>query len=567
MRVTETVHDQVASESTVVTRPATDAASTVTAAAAPAPARHGRFDYRYIAMAVVVGGSFMTILDATIVNVAVATLQRSFNVASYNDIAWVVTAYMLAQGAVIPLAGWVTDRFGTKRVYLITLVLFTVASALCGAAWNLPSLIIFRILQGVGGGMLMPIGLTILLGAFGPAQMGRVMGLFGVPTLIAPAIGPVLGGWLVQDFSWRLIFLVNVPVGAVSLVAAVVFLRETAHSRRLRLDVIGLVTGIPAVLALMYGVDRSTVSGWGSPLVIFMLTSSAVLFTVFVVRQLRAREPLLHIRLFKDTTFTMSTVLSLVVVTGMFGVIYLLPLYLQQIRGYDALTTGLLLMPQALTAAVLMPFSGSLADRIGPRYVVMFGLVVLAVSSFMLAQVHPDTSIAYLAFVMSLRGVSMGFAMMPAMAAGLARIPRSSASRASSITNTVQRAGASVAVAVLVTVLAAQTGTAARQASCDPSPAVLAAAAQAHLPASRDGLCAALAQRTASFSRDQQGSQVPAANPQLAAFIKQFRDDAVSISFDRTFVLAGLVAIAGLLPAWFLRRPERGADVAPADGR
>ena len=567
MRVTETVHDQVASESTVVTRPATDAASTVTAAAAPAPARHGRFDYRYIAMAVVVGGSFMTILDATIVNVAVATLQRSFNVASYNDIAWVVTAYMLAQGAVIPLAGWVTDRFGTKRVYLITLVLFTVASALCGAAWNLPSLIIFRILQGVGGGMLMPIGLTILLGAFGPAQMGRVMGLFGVPTLIAPAIGPVLGGWLVQDFSWRLIFLVNVPVGAVSLVAAAVFLRETAHSRRLRLDVIGLATGIPAVLALMYGVDRSTVSGWGSPLVIFMLTSSAVLFTVFVVRQLRAREPLLHIRLFKDTTFTMSTVLSLVVVTGMFGVIYLLPLYLQQIRGYDALTTGLLLMPQALTAAVLMPFSGSLADRIGPRYVVMFGLVVLAVSSFMLAQVHPDTSIAYLAFVMSLRGVSMGFAMMPAMAAGLARIPRSSASRASSITNTVQRAGASVAVAVLVTVLAAQTGTAARQASCDPSPAVLAAAAQAHLPASRDGLCAALAQRTASFSRDQQGSQVHAANPQLAAFIKQFRDDAVSISFDRTFVLAGLVAIAGLIPAWFLRRPERGADGATADDR
>ena len=402
----------------------------------------GGFEYKWVALGVVLLGTIMTILDATIVNIAVPTLQTDLKAGSYNDIAWVVTAYMLAQGAVIPLAGWVTDRFGTKRVYLITLVLFTVASALCGAAWNLPSLIIFRILQGVGGGMLMPIGLTILLGAFGPAQMGRVMGLFGVPTLIAPAIGPVLGGWLVQDFSWRLIFLVNVPVGAVSLVAAVVFLRETAHSRRLRLDVIGLVTGIPAVLALMYGVDRSTVSGWGSPLVIFMLTSSAVLFTVFVVRQLRAREPLLHIRLFKDTTFTMSTVLSLVVVTGMFGVIYLLPLYLQQIRGYDALTTGLLLMPQALTAAVLMPFSGSLADRIGPRYVVMFGLVVLAVSSFMLAQVHPDTSIAYLAFVMSLRGVSMGFAMMPAMAAGLARIPRSSASRASSITNTVQRAGA-----------------------------------------------------------------------------------------------------------------------------
>src|SRR4029077_5271299 len=176
------------------------------------------------------------------------------------------------------------------------------------------------------------------------------------------------------------------------------------------------------------------------------------------------REPLLHIRLFNDTTFTMSTVLSLVIVTGLFGVVYLLPLFLQQVHGYDAITTGLLLMPQAAVAAVLMPISGSLTDRYGPRYVVTFGLVALVVSSVMLTQVHVDTSATTIAAIMALRGVAMGFAMMPAMSAGLARIPRSSSSRASSITNTVQRAGSSVAIAVLVTVLAAQTGTAARQA-------------------------------------------------------------------------------------------------------
>jgi len=554
MPVTET-----ATEDTVILEPATDAASTLCAVAARAPDQVRRVDYRWIAMVVVVGGSVMTILDATIVNVAIATLQRSFNVSSYNDIAWVVTGYMLAQGAVIPMAGWVTDRYGTKRVYIVTLVLFTAASALCGLAWNLPSLIAFRVLQGVGGGMLMPIGLTIILGAFGPAQMGKVMGVFGVPTLIAPAVGPVLGGWLVQDFTWRLIFLVNVPVGAVSVIAAWLLLRETPHERKLRLDVVGLLTGVPAVLALMYGVDRSPTLGWSSPLVVFMLSASLVLFAVFVVRQLTAEEPLLHLRLFRDSTFTNSTLISLVVVTGMFGAVYLLPLYLQQIRGYDALTTGILLMPQALTAACLMPLSGALSDRLGPRYVVVFGLGALAVTSFMLADIKPDTSMTYIVVVMLLRGVAMGFGMMPAMAAGLARIPRTSSSRASSITNTVQRAGASVGIAVLVTFLAAQTGTAARQASCDPSPQVLAAAAQLHLPSTQDGLCTLLVQRASSFSRDQQAQPPAIPDPRLAAFLDRYRKEAASISFDRTFFFTAVVALAGLLPAVFLRRPERGA--------
>jgi EmrB/QacA subfamily drug resistance transporter len=561
MRVTDAVDTEPAVDDVaVILKPSTDAASTTCAGTERAAVQVRRFDYRWVAMSVVIGGSVMTILDATIVNVAIATLQRSFNVASYNDIAWVVTGYMLAQGAVIPMAGWVTDRYGTKRVYIVTLVLFTAASALCGLAWNLPSLIGFRVLQGVGGGMLMPIGLTIIMGAFGPAQMGRVMGVFGVPTLIAPALGPVLGGWLVQDFTWRLIFLVNVPVGVVSVVAAWLLLRETPHERKLRLDVIGLLTGVPAVLALMYGVDRSPSLGWGSPLVVFMLSASAFLFAAFVVRELTASEPLLHIRLFRDSTFTNSTVISLVVVTGMFGAVYLLPLYLQQIRGYDPLTTGVLLMPQALTAAFLMPLSGALSDRFGPRYVVSFGLGVLAVTSFMLARIQPDTSMAYIVVVMLLRGVAMGFGMMPAMAAGLARIPRSSASRASSITNTVQRAGASVAIAVLVTFLAAQTGTAARQTSCDPSPAVLASAAKLQLPPTREGLCTLLVQRASNFSQDQQ-SQLPAIpDPRLAAFISKFRNQAASTSFDRTFFFTAIVALIGLLPAAFLRRPERGSQ-------
>ena len=307
------------SETTVAPRPPGQDEVSVT------HTRVGRFDYKWVALAVVLTGTIMTILDSTIVNIAIPTLQHDLHAGSYTDIAWVVTGYLLAQGAVIPLTGWATDRWGTKRLYLITIVTFTVASMLCGVSQNLGELIFFRVIQGVGGGMLMPIGMTIILQAVGPQNMGRVMGIFGVPMLIAPAVGPVLGGWFVQDFSWRLIFYVNVPIGIVGFIAASRFLRESHRTAKLRLDVLGLITGVPAILALMYAVDRSTSLGWSSPLVVSLLVASVVLMGTFIVRQLRAREPLLQLSLFRDRTFSWAMVLSFIVVTAMFGTMLLLP--------------------------------------------------------------------------------------------------------------------------------------------------------------------------------------------------------------------------------------------------
>lgn len=293
-----------------------------------------RFDYKWVALAVVLCGTIMTILDSTIVNIAIPTLQHDLHAGSYTDIEWVVTGYLLAQGAVIPLTGWATDRWGTKRLYLVTIVMFTVASMLCGISQNLGELILFRVIQGVGGGMLMPIGMTIILQAVGPQQMGKVMGIFGVPMLIAPAVGPVLGGWFVQDFSWRLIFYVNVPIGIVAFVAATRFLRESHRTAGLRLDLGGLLTGVPAVLALMYAVDRSADLGWSSPLVESLIVVSVLLMTAFIVRQLRTPEPLLQLSLFRDRTFSWAMGLSFIVVTAMFGTMLLLPLYLQEVHGY-----------------------------------------------------------------------------------------------------------------------------------------------------------------------------------------------------------------------------------------
>ena len=584
------------------------------------PPRRGRFDYKWVALAVVLCGSIMTILDATIVNIAVPTLQKDLHAASYNDIAWVVTGYLLAQGAVIPLTGWATDRWGTKRLYLITIALFTLASMACGIAQNLPELIVFRILQGVGGGMLMPIGMTIILQAVGPENMGRVMGIFGVPMLLAPALGPVLGGWFVQDFTWRLIFYVNVPIGIVAFISAWRLLVESRKRHGLRLDTFGLLTATPAVISLLYAVDRSTSLGWTAPLVLTLLGSSAIFFTSFVLSQLnrrryatlllfplivltlamgargglvsgwksiealvmfgsaliaavdvwlgvrRAEEPLLHLELFRDTTFSLSQVLSFIIVTVLFGAMLLIPLYLQQVHGYNALQTGLVLLPQAVTAAIAMPVGGLLTDRIGPKPVVVFGMVLLALGGVLLAQIHADSPIIFVLGALGLRGFAMGFAMMPAMSAGLARIPRNLTSRASSITNSLQRIGSSVGIAVLVTVLVAQFVPASAATPCSPSPTVVGAVSTAtHRPVTATQICSQLtsAFSTVSFQGSSTSSGPRTGIPAFDTFAKSYGDQVLSNAFDRVFALTGILAAIGIIPALFLRRPDK-ARARPA---
>jgi MFS family permease len=576
--------------------------------------RAGRFDYKWIALGVVLLGTIMTILDATIVNIAIPTLQGDLKAGSYADISWVVTGYMLAQGAVIPMAGWASDRFGTKRLYLVTIALFTLASMACGVAQNLPELVIFRILQGLGGGMLMPIGMTIIMRAVGPQNMGRVMGIFGIPMLLAPAVGPVLGGWFVQDFSWRLIFYVNVPIGLIAFGSAWRFLTESNRAHGLRLDTFGLLTAPPAAVAVMYAVNQSITLGWGSVLVISLLVGAAVLLAAFVLSQLGRRraatllmmplaagallvalrngvvdgwtsldtivmlvgaalaavnlaignrgnpEPLLQLRLFRDPTFSWSMGLSFIIVTALFGGMLLLPLYLQEVHGYSPLETGLLLLPQAITAAVAMPLGGYLTDRIGPRPVVATGMIMLAGGGFLLAQIHPTSSNWLVVSALLLRGFAMGFSMMPSMAAAMARVPRHLSSSASSISNSLQRIGSSIGIAVLVTVLAAQFTTAIGQVSCAPSPAVLSAASPAGHQLTTAEFCSTLKGQYASLI--QNGGQPSATTkvaPVVAHFGQTYAADALSTSFDRTFAFITILTLLGVIPALFLRRPEKTA--------
>lgn len=401
---------------------------------------------------VVVLGTIMSILDTTIVNVAIATLARDFH-APLSTVQWVSTGYLLALAMVIPLTGWAMERFGAKRMWIISLVLFLAGSALCGASWSVQSLIVFRVLQGIGGGMIMPIGQSILATAAGPQRMGRVMSLLGVPMLLGPVLGPVLGGLIVDTVSWRWIFYVNIPIGIVAVVLAVRML--PGHERTdasARLDVRGLVLLSPGLALLVYGLAQA---GQGSTLsVVLPMTVGAALIVGFVLHALRSRiTPLIEVVLFRNRNFAAAAATTFCFGAALFGGMLLLPLYYQVVRGESALSAGLLMAPQGIGAALVMPLAGTLTDRYGAGRVVPAGLLVAILGTVAYTQLGAHTGYTLLAASLFVRGIGFGFVMMPAMAAAYQTLSRDRVPRASTAINIVQRVGGSMGTALMAVVL------------------------------------------------------------------------------------------------------------------
>jgi EmrB/QacA subfamily drug resistance transporter len=429
----------------------------MTSSAASSPAGGKVFDRALISISfVVVLGTFMSILDTTIVNVAINTLSKDFNT-SLATIQWVSTGYMLALATVIPLTGWAADRFGTKRLYMISIGLFLAGSVLSGMAWSAGSLIVFRVLQGLGGGMIMPAGMTILSKAAGPQRMGRVMGVVGVPMLMGPIIGPILGGWLVDDVSWRWIFYVNVPVGAVALVAAARLLQRDEPAAHERLDWLGLLLLSPGLAAFVYGLaETSSHGGFTSPQALIPMVAGLLLIGAFIVHAGRHAWPLIDTKLFKNRTMSASSLTTFAFALAMFGAMFLIPLYYQVVRGQSALDAGLLLAPQGVGAAIMMPIAGRLTDETGAGRIVLGGLALLFLGMLGFTQVGADTSFWFLGASQFLMGLGMGAAMMPAMSAAYATLQRQQIARATTSLNIIQRVGGSIGTAMLSVVLTHQ---------------------------------------------------------------------------------------------------------------
>jgi EmrB/QacA subfamily drug resistance transporter len=407
-----------------------------------------------IAMCVVLG-AVMSILDVTVVNVAIKTLADKFTT-PLATIQWVATGYTLALATVIPLTGWGADRFGTKRLYITSIVLFVSGSILSGLAWNAESLIGFRILQGFGGGMLMPAGMTILTRAAGPQRLGRVMAVMGVPMLLGPICGPILGGWLVDSFSWRWIFFINIPIGVVALTASLRILPKDVPSPGQRLDLLGLVLLSPSLAAIIYGLaESSTNGGFGHAEVLVPIGLGVVLLGFWFRHTRRTKDALIDLKLFRNKTFAASTTTMMLMIISVFGGMLLLPLYLQAVRGESALSTGLLLAPQGLGAMLAMPISGLLTDRTGVGRIVPCGLALVALSFLGLTQLTSTTSYTWLSVLLFVQGVGMGFTMMPTMTGAMQTLRRASIARASTTLNIIQQVGASIGTAVMVVILTA----------------------------------------------------------------------------------------------------------------
>jgi EmrB/QacA subfamily drug resistance transporter len=407
----------------------------------------------WILCGVVLLGSMMTILDTTIVNVALRTLGLELH-SSVDQVQWVVTGYMLALAAVIPVTGWAGRRFGPKQVYLLSVVLFTVGSALCGLATSLPELIFFRVLQGIGGGMVMPIGMQMMAEAAGPKRMGRVMSILAVPMMLAPILGPTLGGVIIQNISWRWIFYVNVPIGVIAVISAVRTLPWVKPSEAGRLDFRGLVLMSGGAALLTYGLaEIGSTGGFSSVKVIAPIFGGLGLIALFVFAALRVPRPLLDVRLYRRPTFSTASVAMFALAAALFGGMILLPLYWQEIRHESVIDAGLLMAPQGLGAAVSMPLAGKLSDRYGGGPVALIGVVVTTLFTIPFGLIGAHTSIVYLSVIMALRGTGIGFGMMPAMTAAFASLDRSELSDATPQLNVLQRIGGSIGTAVLAVVL------------------------------------------------------------------------------------------------------------------
>ncbi|HET9104864.1 MAG TPA: DHA2 family efflux MFS transporter permease subunit [Solirubrobacteraceae bacterium] len=414
----------------------------------------GRIDsYVWRISAVVIIGSIMSILDTTIVNVALATLGRDLH-ATITNIQWVVTGYMLSLAAVIPVTGWAARRFGAKPVYLTSLVLFVLGSALCGLATSSGELIVFRVLQGIGGGMILPIGQLMMAEAAGPKRMGRVMSVVAVPAMLAPILGPTIGGLIIDNASWRWIFYVNVPIGVIAVAAAVRILPTVARQRTERLDFLGLAlmaTGLPLIT---YGLaEVGSTGGFSSGKVIIPLIAGVLLVGVFVRHALRVPRPLLNLRLYRRPTFSTASVTMFCVGAALFGGMILLPLYWQTVRHESVVVTGLLTAPQGLGAALVMPIAGRLTDRYGGGGLTLLGVTLCTLGTVPFGLIGAHTSIVWLCFAMLVRGFGIGFAFMPAMSAAFASLERDELSHATPQLNVLQRVGGSIGTAVLAVIL------------------------------------------------------------------------------------------------------------------
>lgn len=412
----------------------------------------GRLEYKWIVGIVFVFGLFMDLLDMTIVNVAIPKLAEEFNTDT-TTIQWVVTGYLLSLAVFIPVSGWLGDRFGTKRTFMTALFIFTTASLLCGLSWSVETLIAFRILQGIGGGMLTPVGTAMLFRAFPPHERAKGAAVLTIPMVVAPASGPVLGGYLVEYHSWREIFFINVPVGVAAFTFAWAFLREEVQHEAGRLDVPGFILGCSGLASLVYALSEAGSAGFDDRQVLMFGSIGLTLLAGFAVVELRVPEPMIDIRLYKNRLFAATNTVQIIGQGGLMGALFLLPLLLQAEMGMSPLESGLTTFPQAIGVVTMIQIAGRIYPHVGPRRMMMAGMAGATLTTGAFIFIGLDTDPWWIRMIMYLRGASFSMVLVSLQTATFATISQRDMGRASALYNSGRQVAASFGVAVLASVL------------------------------------------------------------------------------------------------------------------
>jgi len=483
----------------------------------------------------VVLGAIMSILDITVVNVALPTLQITFgsfgHPLAYSTVAWTVTAYTLALATVIPLTGWAADRFGTKRLYMTAIALFVAGSVLCATAWSIGALIAFRVLQGLGGGMLMPLGMTIMTRAAGPHRIGRLMAILGVPMLLGPILGPIIGGWLIHVASWHWIFLINAPIGLVALVYAWQALPRDTPEPSESFDFLGMALMSPGLALFLFGVSSIPSEGTATaPRVWVSMLAGTALMALFVFHSFRPEHPLLDLRLFKNRNLTVSVITMFLFAGAFFGGLLLVPTYFQEVRGESTLQAGLLVAPQGIGAMLTMPIAGSLVDKHPIGRIAPVGLVLILIGMFGLTQLTATTPYPVIITELFVMGLGMGATMMPLFTSALKTLKAHQVARGSTLLNITQQIAASCGVALMSVLLTNHLN-----ASKLAGPAI----ASLHIPSLAD--------------------KIP------AAAIATGLEDAAS-AFAQTYWVAWALVLLTLIPAFFLPRKREVTHLLDDEG-
>lgn len=508
--------------------------------------KHTNHENWIIPVLIALIGALMSILDSSIVNVAIPTMMHVFNTDT-STIEWVVTVYMLALGVVVPFSGWAGERYGYKELYMASMAIFTIGSLLCSVSWSVSTLIIARVIQALGGGMIMPTTMTMIKRIVPQDKFGSAMGIIGIALLMGPAIGPTVGGYLVEYVDWRWIFTINLPIGIVGILLSYFFLPEISVGQVGKLDIIGGITSAIMLFSLLLALSEGADWGWTSEPIVALFYISGVSLILFIYIELTSKSPLLNIRVFRYTTFAMANIMSIITNIALFAGVFFIPLFLQNIRGLGALETGLIMLPGALVSGLAMPITGKLYDTVGPRFMSVAGIVFVAYTTYLFHNIDINTPSFTIILWLMLRGAGISFASMPAQTASIDSVPQKDVGAASAISNIVSRVSGSFGIAILTEVL-------------NNRISMYTSTMNSELTMSSPGISLLTQKFSSSLGTGQSSKTLEMLTIQglisQSAFVK---------SLDDIFVAMSCFVILGVIPAFFLKKrgASKGGPIMP----